>query len=94
CPHLSIQAYVKSLCDMHGVPFYNHCSCQFSIVLDVYLQILALVSNLVRRALQRDQPDWRLKHCCPACTYKIQDEPAMRFKMLFAQDGNDSLKRV
>ncbi|KIK16156.1 hypothetical protein PISMIDRAFT_113928, partial [Pisolithus microcarpus 441] len=45
-------------------------------------------------ALQRDQPDWRLKHCCPACTYKIQDEPAMRFKMLFAQDGNDSLKRV
>ncbi|KIK10473.1 hypothetical protein PISMIDRAFT_56047, partial [Pisolithus microcarpus 441] len=94
CPHLSIQAYVKSLCDMHGVPFYNHRSRQFSITLDVYLQILALISNLVRRALQRDQPDWRLKHCCPACTYKIQDEPAMRFKMLFAQDGNDSLKRV
>ncbi|KAI5981599.1 hypothetical protein EDD15DRAFT_2391694 [Pisolithus albus] len=36
----------------------------------------------------------RLKHCCPASTYKLQDEPAMRFKMLFAQDGNDSLKRV
>ncbi|KIK20324.1 hypothetical protein PISMIDRAFT_13075 [Pisolithus microcarpus 441] len=68
CPHLSIQAYVKSLCDMHGVPFYNHRSHQFSIVLDVYLQILALISNL--------------------------DKPAMRFKMLFAQDGNDSLKRV
>ncbi|KAI5994770.1 hypothetical protein EDD15DRAFT_2195902 [Pisolithus albus] len=68
CPHLSIQAYVKSLCDMHGDPFYNHRSRQFSIALDVYLQILALVSNL--------------------------DEPAMRFKMLFAQDGNDSLKRV
>ncbi|KIK18692.1 hypothetical protein PISMIDRAFT_14188 [Pisolithus microcarpus 441] len=68
CPHLLIQAYVKSLCDMHGVPFYNHRSHQFSIALDVYLQILALVSNL--------------------------DEPAMRFKMLFAQDGNDSLKRV
>ncbi|KAI6018452.1 hypothetical protein BKA83DRAFT_4127671 [Pisolithus microcarpus] len=50
------------------VPFYNHRSRQFSIALDVYLQILALVSNL--------------------------DEPAMRFKMLFAQDGNDSLKRV
>ncbi|KAI5985372.1 hypothetical protein EDD15DRAFT_2390180 [Pisolithus albus] len=94
CPHLSIQAYVKSLCDMHGVPFYNHRSRQFSIALDVYLQIIALISNLVRRALQHDQPDWRLKHCCPACTYKLQDEPAMRFKMLFAQDGNDSLKRV
>ncbi|KAI6041993.1 hypothetical protein EDC04DRAFT_2878686 [Pisolithus marmoratus] len=53
CPHLSIQAYVKTLCDIH-------------------------------RALQCDQPDWHLKYCCPACTYKLQDELAM----------NDSLKRV
>ncbi|KAI5999231.1 hypothetical protein EDD15DRAFT_2363309 [Pisolithus albus] len=94
CPNLSIQAYVKSLCDMHGVPFHNHRSRQFSIALDVYLQVLEFVSNLVCRALQRDQPDWRLKHCCPPCTYRLQDEPAMRFVMLFAQDGNDSLKRV
>ncbi|KAI6139517.1 hypothetical protein BKA82DRAFT_4364644 [Pisolithus tinctorius] len=94
CPHLSIQGYVKSLCDIHGVPFHNHRSHQFSIVLDVYLQILALVSNLVHQALQRDQPDWRLKHGCPSCTYELQDEPTMQFKMLFAQDGNDSLKRV
>ncbi|KAI6138184.1 hypothetical protein BKA82DRAFT_4333280 [Pisolithus tinctorius] len=86
--------YVKSLCDIHGVPFHNHRSRQFSIALDVYLQILALVSNLVHQALQRDQPDWRLKHGCPSCTYELQDEPTMRFKMLFAQDGNDSLKRV
>ncbi|KAI5991914.1 hypothetical protein EDD15DRAFT_2388404 [Pisolithus albus] len=94
CPHLSIQAYVKSLCDMHGAPFHNHRSRQFSIALDVYLQVLAFVSNLVRHALQRDQPDWRLKHACPACTYRLQDEPSMRFRILFAQDGNDSLKRV
>ncbi|KAI5995861.1 hypothetical protein EDD15DRAFT_2365295 [Pisolithus albus] len=94
CPHLSIQGYVKSLCDMHGVPFHNHRSRQFSIALDVYLQVLAFVSNLVHRAVQRDQPDWRLKHSCPPCTYKLQDEPEMRFAMLFAQDGNDSLKRV
>ncbi|KAI6113495.1 hypothetical protein EV401DRAFT_1982963 [Pisolithus croceorrhizus] len=85
CPHLSIQAYVKSLCDLHGVPFHNHRSRQFSIALDVYLQVLAFISNL---------PDWRLKHGCPACTYRLQDEPAMRFRMLIAQDGNDSLKRV
>ncbi|KAI5992520.1 hypothetical protein EDD15DRAFT_2388285 [Pisolithus albus] len=67
CPHLSIQGYVKSLCDMHGV-------------------LLAFVSNLVHRAVQRDQPDWRLKHSCPPCTYRLQDEPEMRFAMLFAQD--------
>ncbi|KAI6034650.1 hypothetical protein BKA83DRAFT_4470170 [Pisolithus microcarpus] len=94
CPHFSIQAYVKSLCDMHGVPFHNHRSRQFSVALDVYLQVLAFVSNLVCRALQRDEHDWRLKHACPACTYRLQDEPAMQFRMLFAQDGNDSLKRV
>ncbi|KAI6011812.1 hypothetical protein BKA83DRAFT_4474400 [Pisolithus microcarpus] len=66
----------------------------FSVALDVYLQVLAFVSNLVHRALQRDEHDWWLKHACPACTYRLQDEPAMRFRMLFAQDGNDSLKRV
>ncbi|KAI5999610.1 hypothetical protein EDD15DRAFT_2193652 [Pisolithus albus] len=55
---------------------------------------LAFVSNLVRQALQHDEHDWWLKHACPACTYRLQDEPAMRFRMLFAQDGNDSLKRV
>ncbi|KIK11303.1 hypothetical protein PISMIDRAFT_19641, partial [Pisolithus microcarpus 441] len=87
CPHLSIQGYIKSLCDMHGVPFHNHRLQQFSIVLDVYLQVLALVSNLVHHALQHDQPDWRLKHSCPACTYKLQDEPEMRFAMLIL-DGD------
>ncbi|KAI6020725.1 hypothetical protein BKA83DRAFT_4464456 [Pisolithus microcarpus] len=90
CPHLSIQAYIKSLCDMHGVPFYNHCSRQFSIALDVYLQILALVSNLVRRALQRNQPDWWLKHCCPACTYKLQDELAIVATRVLDGNLNDT----
>ncbi|KAI6142300.1 hypothetical protein EDD17DRAFT_1662346 [Pisolithus thermaeus] len=75
CPHLSIQAYVKLLCDLHGV-------------------LLAFVSNLVCHVLQHDQPDWWLKHSCPACTYRLQDEPVMQFRMLIAQDGNDSLKRV
>ncbi|KAI6153043.1 hypothetical protein BKA82DRAFT_4326878 [Pisolithus tinctorius] len=94
CPHLSIQGYVKLLCNIHGVPFHNHHSHQFSIVLNIYLQILALISNLVHQALQCNQPDWRLKHGCPSCTYELQDKPTMQFKMLFAQDRNDSLKRV
>ncbi|KAI6146361.1 hypothetical protein BKA82DRAFT_59363, partial [Pisolithus tinctorius] len=94
CPHLSIQGYIKLLCNIHEVLFHNHHSCQFSTVLDVYLQILALVSNIVHQALQCDQPDWQLKHSCPSCTYKLQDKLAIQFKMLFAQDRNDSLKRV
>lgn len=35
-----------------------------------------------------------MKNACPACTYKLKDEPLMRFSMLIAMDGNDSLKRV
>ncbi|KAI6013128.1 hypothetical protein BKA83DRAFT_4466258 [Pisolithus microcarpus] len=38
----------------------------FSIALNVYLQVLAFISNLVCHALQHDQPDWQLKHGCPA----------------------------
>lgn len=44
--------------------------------------------------LGRDTPDWRLKHVCPACTYKIKDEAPLLYSMLYTMDGNDSLKRV
>jgi hypothetical protein len=44
-------------------------------------------------ALGRDST-WRLKHACPACTYKLEGEDAMIFEMLTTMDGNDSLKHV
>lgn len=37
---------------------------------------------------------WRMKHACPACTYKLEGEDALIFDMLTTMDGNDSLKRV
>jgi hypothetical protein len=52
------------------------------------------VDSAVQTALQRDAPDWRLRHACPACTYKLRDEQPLRFSMLLSMDGNDSLKRV
>jgi hypothetical protein len=45
------------------------------------------------QALGRDSK-WRLKHACPACTYKLEGEDALIFDMLTCFDGNDSLKRV
>lgn len=48
----------------------------------------------MQAVLKRDSPDWRLKHACPACTYKLKDEAPLIFKMLYTIDGNDSLKRV
>ncbi|KAG1844390.1 hypothetical protein F4604DRAFT_1884460 [Suillus subluteus] len=65
-PHFSIQAYVKTMCDLQGVQFYLYLSRQFSIALD--------------------DPNWRLKHCCPACTYTLHDEHPLKFKILFTMD--------
>lgn len=48
----------------------------------------------VQKELKRDEPDWRLKNCCPACTYKLEGEEKLEYEMLFTQDGNDSLKRI
>ncbi|KAF7967244.1 hypothetical protein HWV62_35063 [Athelia sp. TMB] len=93
-PHLSIHAFVKTLCDLHGVPFKRYLSTQFSITHDVHLAIRASVDSIVQAALRRDSPDWRLRHACPACTYKLKDEKELLFSLLFTMDGNDSLKRL
>ncbi|KAG2342409.1 hypothetical protein BDR05DRAFT_976534 [Suillus weaverae] len=93
-PQLSIQAFVKTMCDLHGVAFHRHLSRQFSIAFDLYLQVRRSVAAMVSESLRRDTPDWRLKHACPACTYTLTDEPELIFSLLYAMDGNDSLKRV
>ncbi|KAF8190249.1 hypothetical protein K438DRAFT_1907156 [Mycena galopus ATCC 62051] len=84
CPQLAIQAFVKSLCDLHG----------FSIAYDLYLELSCQTDALVNSALGRDAPNWRLKHTCPACMYKLEGEDALIFSILTTMDGNDSLKRV
>lgn len=48
----------------------------------------------MQKALRRDEPNWRLKHACPACTSKLQGQLDLDFSMLLAMDGNDSLKRL
>ncbi|KAI6117929.1 hypothetical protein F5141DRAFT_1187094 [Pisolithus sp. B1] len=72
---------------------HQHCP---HLLIQAYVKLLflAFVSNLVHHALQHDQPNWWLKHSCPPCTYRMLDEPAMCFAMLFTQDRNDSLKQV
>lgn len=67
---------------------------QFSICYDLYLATLHRVSKQVQVALGRDDPDYRLRNACPACTYKLVGEDKLIFDMLFTMDGNDSLKRV
>ncbi|KAI6015899.1 hypothetical protein BKA83DRAFT_4060676 [Pisolithus microcarpus] len=93
-PHLSIQAFVKTISDLQGVQYHPYLTRLFSIALDVYLQMRLVVDDLVLKALRCDTPDWRLKNSCPACTYTLEDESDLKFKLLFAMDGNDSLKCI
>ncbi|KIN95760.1 hypothetical protein M404DRAFT_934427, partial [Pisolithus tinctorius Marx 270] len=93
-PHFSIQAFVKTICDLQGVAFRRYLSRQFSIALDLYLNILNGVEALVMEALSRTSNDWCLQHACPACTYELKDKPCLKFKILYAMDSNDSLKRI
>ncbi|TDL13896.1 hypothetical protein BD410DRAFT_691017, partial [Rickenella mellea] len=44
--------------------------------------------------LHRDTPNWRMLNTCPACFYKLKDEPALKFSLLCEMDGNNSLKRT
>ncbi|KAJ7473405.1 hypothetical protein FB451DRAFT_1035558 [Mycena latifolia] len=93
CPQLTIQSFVKALCDMHGSAYKPYLCQQFSISYDIYLQIRRETDDRIMHALGRDST-WRMKHACPACTYKLEGEEKLIFDMLTTMDGNDSLKRV
>ncbi|KAJ7792123.1 hypothetical protein B0H14DRAFT_2394917 [Mycena olivaceomarginata] len=75
CPRLGIQAFVRALCDIHGVAARPWLGTQFSVAFDIYLAVRARVDGRVQAALGRDAPDWRLKNACPACLYKLEGEP-------------------
>ncbi|KAF8177964.1 hypothetical protein K438DRAFT_1605733 [Mycena galopus ATCC 62051] len=94
CPALGIQAWMKALSDLQGAAFKPYSAQQFTTCFDLYLGILEEVDKRVKKALQRDSKDWRLKNCCPACTYKLEGEGQLYFSMLAICDGNNSLKRV
>ncbi|KAJ6451554.1 hypothetical protein C8R45DRAFT_1057106 [Mycena sanguinolenta] len=86
CPQLAIQAFVKSLCDLHGVSYRPYLREQFSVAYDVYLELRQKTDALVNQALGRDTPNWRLKHTCSGCMYKLEGEDKLIFSMLTTMD--------
>ena len=67
---------------------------QFSIAYDIYLEVLYEVDRRVNKALGYDIPNWRLLNSCPCCTYRLEDEPELKFSLMVQMDGNNSLKRT
>ena len=94
CPHLAIQPFIKAICDIQSTPFRPYLSNQFSIAFDYYLSICENVDLRVQTAIGRSSTMWQLRHACPACTYRLEEEPDLIFQMLVTMDGNDSLKRI
>ncbi|KAJ7808980.1 hypothetical protein B0H14DRAFT_3090965 [Mycena olivaceomarginata] len=93
CPRLGIQAFVRSLCDLHVVAPRPYLGAQFSTAFDVYLSLRAAADQRMKAALGRDIPNWRLKNACPACLYELEGEPKLKRRVIATQDGNNSLKR-
>ncbi|KAJ7855762.1 hypothetical protein B0H14DRAFT_3448862 [Mycena olivaceomarginata] len=51
CPRLGVQAFVRALCDIHGVAPRPYLGAQFSVAFDVYLAIVAEVEKRTQAAL-------------------------------------------
>lgn len=65
----------------------------FSNAFDVYLDIKYRIKRACDDAVYGTDVGIR-RSACPACMYRLQDEPLLRPAMLVAMDGNESLKRV
>lgn len=92
-PHLAIEPFVKTLCDVYGASYQSALRDIFSVCFDLYLRLREEVEQRVAAALDRAK-GWRRKNACPACTYRLKDEKKLIFSMLTTMDGNDSLKRI
>lgn len=92
-PRLSVQAFLKAVCDSHNNIYRAELATPFAEALDVYLALLRLVNQQVAKSLSHDSPNWHIKNTCPPCTYKLVYEPPLHHNILLAIDGGNSLKR-
>ena len=75
------------------MPYRTYLTKQLSVAYDVYLEILHYIDNQLKKAMGRDTPEWRLLNACPACCYKLKNEPSLDFEWLVSIDGNNSLEQ-
>ncbi|KAI6145668.1 hypothetical protein EDD17DRAFT_1767881 [Pisolithus thermaeus] len=90
----SLQAMMKVLCALQNITYSHHLHAQLSAAFDVYLNILRSVHTLLKQALGRDGPAWKLRGACPACAFEQPDEPPLSPARLHSMDGNQSAKRL
>lgn len=110
CPRLGIESFTRALNNLHLVcrqlhvsnmlndvcqmPRQTNLAEQFHCSYDCYLEILSAVEEQVQTYLNRSPSMWMKTGLCPPCMYKVIDEPSLKFSMLAAMDGNNSLKLI
>ncbi|KAF8331610.1 hypothetical protein F5887DRAFT_1063993 [Amanita rubescens] len=94
CPRYSLQAFSKTLCHLHNIPYHSYLRNQLMEVYDVYLEICCRVDARIDKALKHDSFN-RLARQCPACfTHAPGERDGGEFSVLVAMDGNNSLKCI
>jgi len=91
---LSVQAWIKVICDLHDLTYTRSLWRQFVDTFDIYLMILRQVKKRTDFELGRYTADWRMLNSCPACQYKVEDEPPLVPAIEGNMDGGQSLRRV
>ncbi len=94
CPRLSLQAFLRILCDLNSIAYEPYMYQQFTICYDLYVAILKRVEHHINQVLCLDAADYRLWNACVAYTITLRDEPGTPIHPHYCMDGTNSLKRV
>ncbi|KIJ24801.1 hypothetical protein M422DRAFT_130151, partial [Sphaerobolus stellatus SS14] len=94
CPRFSAEAEIRALCYLNRIPYQAALANHFRITYDAYLSIRHEIQSRINNALGRSTPNWRALNSCPACEYRLENEPKLPFSKLVALDGNNSLRRI
>lgn len=52
------------------------------------------IDKQLAKALNRDTVNYEVANACPACTFTLEEEESLKYSLLVAMDGNNSLKRA
>ncbi|KAF8323615.1 uncharacterized protein EI90DRAFT_2886562, partial [Cantharellus anzutake] len=90
-PSFSIQSFTRLLADLHCVVYQPYLRTQVSLAFEAYYAIIMRVNAFVKHVMGHDMPDYRLKNSCPACHYKLYNEPKHPIELIVTGNGNTSL---
>ncbi|KAJ4501352.1 hypothetical protein C8R41DRAFT_749665 [Lentinula lateritia] len=93
-PSFSVEAFAKALCHLYSIPFHRGYRTGLSDTFDVYLAIRRRIDSQVAKELGHEGANYCVLNSCPACCYKLEDEPELEFSRMWVVDRNNSLKRM